>query len=129
LALLAGSTQPADAAAGMRFYYSTGGWFMGGVNVPVRRHRATTVKQEKSEPKKETGFGEMAKNPLQLVVSINAQKVNLFSNGVRVAQGSVSTGVPGQPTARGGFSVSAKDRYHHAAMHRAPPTPPLPRAT
>ena len=26
------------------------GWFMGGMNVPVRRHRATTVKREKSEP-------------------------------------------------------------------------------
>src|SRR6266567_7035048 len=90
LSLLAGSALPADAAAGMRFY-STGGWFMGGMNVPVRRHRATTVKREKSEPKKETGFGEMPKGPLQLVVSINTQKVTLFSNGVRIAQGSVST--------------------------------------
>ena len=43
LSLLAGSALPADAAAGMRFY-STGGWFMGGMNVPVRKHRATTVK-------------------------------------------------------------------------------------
>ena len=91
LLLLAGSALPADAAAGMRFY-STAGWFMGGMNVPVRKHRATTVKREKSEPNKETGFGEMPKGPLQLVVSINTQKVTLFSNGVRVAQGPVSTG-------------------------------------
>ena len=126
LALLAGSTQPADAAAGMRFY-STGGWFMGGVNVPVRRHRATTVK--KSEPKKETGFGEIPKGPLQLVVSINTQKVTLFSNGVRVAQGPVSTGVPGHPTPMGVFSVIEKDRYHHSNIYSGAPMPYMQRIT
>ena len=98
LALLAGSAPPSDAAAGMRFY-STDGWFMGGTNVPVRKH-ATTVKRQKSEPKKDTGFGETPKGPLQLVVSINAQKVTLFSNGVRVAQGPVSTGVRGHRSQR-----------------------------
>jgi hypothetical protein len=59
LALLAGSARPTDAAAGMRFY-STGGWFMGGMNVPVRKHRVTRVKRAKSEPNKETGFGSSA---------------------------------------------------------------------
>jgi len=128
LALLAGSVNPADAAAGIRFY-PTGGWFMGGVNVPVRRHRATTVKREKSEPKKEAGFGEMPKGPLQLVVSINTQKVTLFSNGVRVAQGPVSTGVPGHPTPMGVFSVIEKDRYHHSNIYGGAPTPYMQRIT
>jgi hypothetical protein len=128
LSLLAGSALPADAAAGVRFY-STGGWFMGGMNVPVRRHRATTVKREKSEPKKETGFGEMPKGPLQLVVSINTQKVTLFSNGVRVAQGPVSTGVPGHPTPMGVFSVIEKDRYHHSNIYSGAPMPYMQRIT
>jgi L,D-transpeptidase catalytic domain len=128
LSLLAGSALPADAAAGMRFY-STGGWFMGGMNVPVRRHRATTVKRGKSEPKKETGFGEMPKGPLQLVVSINTQKVTLFSNGVRVAQGPVSTGVPGHPTPMGVFSVIEKDRYHHSNIYSGAPMPYMQRIT
>jgi L,D-transpeptidase catalytic domain len=128
LALLAGSEQPADAAAGMRFY-STGGWFMGGMNVQVRKHRATTVKREKSEPKKEPGFGEIPKGPLQLVVSINTQKVTLFSNGVRVAQGSVSTGVPGHPTPMGVFSVIEKDRYHHSNIYSGAPMPYMQRIT
>ena len=122
LALLAGSAKPADAAAGIRFY-STGGWFMGGMNVPVRQHRATRVKREKSEPKKETGFGEIPKGPLQLVVSINTQKVTLFSNGVRVAQGQVSTGVRGHPTPMGVFSVIEKDRYHHSNIYSGAPMP------
>ena len=126
LLLLAGSAVPADAAAGMRFY-STGGWFMGGVNVPVRRHRATTVK--KSEPKKETRFGEMPRGPLQLVVSINTQKVTLFSNGVRIAQGPVSTGVPGHPTPMGVFSVIEKDRYHHSNIYSGAPMPYMQRIT
>jgi L,D-transpeptidase catalytic domain len=132
LALVVGSALPADAAAGMRFY-STGGWFMGGMNVPVRKHRATTVKREKSEPKnkteKKTGFGEMPKGPLQLVVSINTQKVTLFSNGVRVAQGPVSTGVRGHPTPMGVFSVIEKDRYHHSNIYSGAPMPYMQRIT
>jgi L,D-transpeptidase-like protein len=128
LALLAGFEQPADAAAGMRFY-STGGWFMGGMNVPVRKHRATTAKRQKSEPKKEIGFGEMPKGPLQLVVSINTQKVTLFSNGVRVAQGPVSTGVRGHPTPMGVFSVIEKDRYHHSNIYSGAPMPYMQRIT
>src|SRR5262245_37581265 len=117
LALLAGSAQPVDAAAGMRFY-STGGWFMGGMNIPVRKHRATRVKREKSEPKKEAGFGEIPKGPLQLVVSINTQKVTLFSNGVQVAQGPVSTGVAGDPTARGVLRVSEECGYRSDHIYR-----------
>ena len=128
LALLAGSAQPADAAAGIRFY-STGGWLMGGMNVPVRKHRATRAKREKSEPKKETGFGEIPKGPLQLVVSINTQKVTLFSNGVRVAQGPVSTGVRGHPTPMGVFSVIEKDRYHHSNIYSGAPMPYMQRIT
>src|SRR5215471_4954642 len=99
----------------------------GGVNVPVRRHRATTVK--KTEPKKETRFGEMPRGPLQLVVSINTQKVTLFSNGVRVSQGPVSTGVPGHPTPMGVFSVIEKDRYHHSNIYSGAPMPYMQRIT
>src|SRR5262245_39219196 len=110
-------------------FYSTGGWFTGGMNVPVRKHRATRVKREKSEPKKEAGFGEMPKGPLQLVVSISTQKVTLFSNGVRVAQGPVSTGVPGHPTPRGVFSVIEKDRYHHSNIYSGAPMPYMQRIT
>ena len=129
LSLLAGSAQPANAAAGMRFY-STGGWFMGGMNVPLCKHdRATTVKREKSESKKEAGFGEMPKGPLQLVVSINTQKVTLFSNGVRVAQGAISTGVRGHPTPMGVFSVIEKDRYHHSNIYSGAPMPYMQRIT
>src|SRR5262245_55018674 len=128
LALLAGSANPADAAAGLRFH-STGGWVMGGMDVPVRKHRAKTVKRQKSEPNKEIGFGEIPKGPLQMVVSIDNQKVTLFSNGVRVAQGPVSTGVPSHPTPMGVFSVIEKDRYHHSNIYSGAPMPYMQRIT
>jgi len=102
---------------------------MGGMNDPVRKHRATRAKREKSEPKKEIGFGEIPNGPLQLVVSINTQKVTLFSNGVQVAQGPVSTGVRGHPTPMGVFSVIEKDRYHHSNIYSGAPMPYMQRIT
>ena len=67
------------------------------------------------------GFGELPKGPLQIVVSIDHQRVTLFSNGVRVAQGPVSTGVPGHPTPMGVFSVIEKDRYHRSNLYDSAP--------
>ena len=131
LALLAGAAQPAAAQFGTGFY-SGGGWYGGrSYYAPARRHRssAAKLKGEKSDAKKETGFGEMPKGPLQLVVSIGTQKVTLFSNGVRVAQGPISTGVPGHPTPLGVFSVIEKDRYHHSNIYSGAPMPYMQRIT
>src|SRR5262245_52071010 len=92
-ALLTGSVGTADAQRG---YYGRG-WYSYPVDVPIRRARPAapaSAKKARAEPKKDPGFGDMPKGPLQLVVSIGTQKVTLFSNGVRVAQGPVSTGVP-----------------------------------
>ena len=72
---------------------------------------------------------DMPNGPLQLVVSIGTQKVTLFSNGVRVAQGPVSTGVPGHPTPLGVFSVIEKDRYHHSNIYSGAPMPYMQRIT
>jgi hypothetical protein len=94
LAFLFGLAKPADAA--------------------VFRARAAAVK--KPNPEKD-GFGEATKGVLQLVVSIGSQRVTLFSNGVRVAQGPVSTGTPGHPTPMGVFSIIQKDRYHHSNLY------------
>jgi hypothetical protein len=71
----------------------------------------------------------MPKGTLQIVVSINSQKVTLFSDGIRVAQGPVSTGVPGHPTPTGVFSVIEKDRYHHSNLYSNAPMPYMQRIT
>ena len=109
------------------------GWYGDGyapaAQMPSRKAWVAPSRRQKSEPKKESGFGEMPKGPLQLVVSIDTQTVTLFSNGVRVAQGPVSTGVPGRPTPMGVFSVIEKDRYHHSNLYSNAPMPYMQRIT
>jgi lipoprotein-anchoring transpeptidase ErfK/SrfK len=81
----------------------------------------------KPEPAKD--FGAIPKGPLQIVVSIAEQHVTLYSNGVRVAQGPVSTGVPGRPTPTGVFSIIQKDRFHHSNLYSNAPMPFMERIT
>jgi len=95
-AFMVGLVYPADAA------------------IRSRVRAADTAK--KPNPEKD-GFGEASKGVLQIVVSIGSQRVTLFSNGVRVAQGPVSTGTPGHPTPMGVFSIIQKDRYHHSNLY------------
>src|SRR5262249_15222125 len=90
---------------------------------------ASEPRREKAEPKKDPGFGDLPKGPLQIVVSISNQKVTLFSDGVQVAQGPVSTGVPGHPTPMGVFSIIEKDRYHHSNIYSGAPMPYMQRIT
>jgi hypothetical protein len=129
-ALLVGLGNSANAAPRGAFVspYGWYGYFSYPADVPSRRLRVTP-RRERAEPKKEVGFGEMPKGPLQIVVSIDHQKVTLFSNGVRVAQGPVSTGVPGHPTPMGVFSVIEKDRYHRSNLYSNAPMPFMQRIT
>jgi lipoprotein-anchoring transpeptidase ErfK/SrfK len=133
---LVGWAGSADAAArGMGAPYGWyDGWYAPQAAMPARKARVapktTNTKKEKAEPKKkDVGFGQMPKGPLQIVVSIGNQKVTLFSNGVRVAQGPVSTGVPGHPTPTGVFSIIEKDRYHHSNLYSNAPMPYMQRIT
>ena len=135
---VAGFASSADAATrGMGAPYGWyDGWYAPPAAMPARKVRVapkttnTTTKKEKAEPrKKDPGFGQMPKGPLQIVVSIGNQKVTLFSNGVRVAQGPVSTGVPGHPTPTGVFSIIEKDRYHHSNLYSNAPMPYMQRIT
>ena len=71
----------------------------------------------------------MPKGPLQIVGSIAHQHVTLYSNGTRVAQTPVSTGMPGKPTPTGVFSIIQKDRYHHSNLYSNAPMPYMERIT
>ena len=129
--LVAGHAEDA-AARGMGFGMPYGwydGWYGPPAVIPSRKPKVAPVRREKAEPKKETGFGDMPKGPLQIVVSIDNQTVTLFSNGVRVAQGPVSTGVPGHPTPMGVFSIIEKDRYHRSNLYSNAPMPYMQRIT
>ena len=79
----------------------------------------------KPEPAKDA----MPKGPLQIVVSIANQHATLYSNGTRVTQSPVSTGVPGRPTPTGVFSIIQKDRFHHSNLYSNAPMPYMERIT
>ena len=130
-ALLVGLGVSAEAAPRGGFFspYGWYGYYSYPAQVPSRRLRAAPARRERAEPNKEVGFGEMPKGPLQIVVSIDHQRVTLFSNGVRVAQGPVSTGVPGHPTPMGVFSIIEKDRYHRSNLYSNAPMPFMQRIT
>src|SRR5215467_4862069 len=129
---LAAWSSSADARGMGAPYGWYDGWYAPPAAMPARKARVvpTATKKDKAEPKKkDAGFGQMPKGPLQIVVSIGTQKVTLFSNGVRVAQGPVSTGVPGRPTPTGVFSIIEKDRYHHSNLYSNAPMPYMQRIT
>jgi hypothetical protein len=94
---------------------------------PIPRPGSKTDLKPKPEPLKD--FGAMPKGPLQIVVSISGQSVTLYSNGLRVAQGPVSTGVPGRTTPTGVFSIIQKDRFHHSNLYSNAPMPYMERIT
>jgi L,D-transpeptidase catalytic domain len=136
--LLTGLGSPAGAAP--RGYFNPYGWYgyysypgyapsRRARTAPSRPERAEPSRPERGEPSKAAGFGEMPKGPLQIVVAIDSQRVTLFSNGVPVAHGPVSTGVPDHPTPMGVFSIIEKDRYHHSNIYSNAPMPYMQRIT
>jgi lipoprotein-anchoring transpeptidase ErfK/SrfK len=137
-AVLASLQVPAEAAMPFYYPYQGGGLtydpYANPIDRPVIRPNPVRPKPKsdvKSGPKGEPAkdFGAMPKGPLQIVVSIAEQHVTLYSNGVRVAQGPVSTGVPGRPTPTGVFSIIQKDRFHHSNLYSNAPMPYMERIT
>ena len=74
-------------------------------------------------------FTEIPKGPLQIFISIDQQKLHLYSDGVQVAQTSVATGVPSLPTPLGVFSVIQKQVFHRSNIYSNAPMPFMQRIT
>jgi lipoprotein-anchoring transpeptidase ErfK/SrfK len=62
-----------------------------------------------------------AKGLLSVIISIDKQRLTLYSDGQPIAHSRVSTGVPGHPTPTGVFSVIQKDRWHHSNIYSNAP--------
>jgi len=74
-------------------------------------------------------FGNIPKGPLQIFISINQQKLHVYSDGVHVADSSIATGVPSLPTPLGAFSVIQKQVFHRSNIYSNAPMPYMQRIT
>jgi lipoprotein-anchoring transpeptidase ErfK/SrfK len=74
-------------------------------------------------------FGDIPSGPFQIIISIDQQKLHLYSDGALVTNTLVATGVPAHPTPMGVFSVIGKERYHESNIYSGAPMPFMQRIT
>ena len=89
--------------------------------------RQRAPKSHKSEPKAKSQ--EVAKGPLQIIISIADQRMSVYDDGTLIARSSVSTGVQGHPTPIGIFSIIGKELWHRSNIYSAAPMPYMQRIT
>ena len=117
---LTATASPAAAA------YWYGGWYGG----PHRHSSAHKSHEPKATDRvSKEPFGDIPKGPLQIFISINQQKLHLYSDGVHVADTSIATGVPSLPTPLGVFSVIQKQVFHRSNIYSNAPMPYMQRIT
>jgi hypothetical protein len=113
----------------------TGSIYALGVVVAVTLASPASAKvRHKPEPKEtehvsKEPFGTLPKGPLQIVISINQQKLHLYADGKEVADTLIATGVPALPTPTGVFSVIGKERFHRSNIYSGAPMPFMQRIT
>jgi L,D-transpeptidase catalytic domain len=122
--VLTSIASPAGAATYYWAWPESGDYY-----APRPRHKVTH--REKAAPVEvdKKPFGEVPKGPLQIIISINQQKLHLYSDGVHVADSSVATGVPRLPTPQGVFSVIQKQVFHRSNIYSNAPMPYMQRIT
>jgi hypothetical protein len=118
IAVIALTAAPTPAAA--EIWY--GGWYT--PRHAHKSHKPKAVDHASKEPS-----SEIPKGPLQIFVSINQQKLHLYSDGVHVADTSIATGVPSLPTPLGVFSVIQKQVFHRSNIYSNAPMPYMQRIT
>ncbi len=117
------SMMNAAPAAAASWY---GGWY-GGWHKPKSAHKSHEPKAADRSDKEP--FGQIPKGPLQIFISINQQKLHVYSDGVHVADTSIATGVPSLPTPLGVFSVIQKQVFHRSNIYSNAPMPYMQRIT
>ncbi len=87
------------------------------------------LKHEETEHVSKQPFGNIPKGPLQIIISIDQQKLHLYSDGTQVADTLVATGKPDHPTPTGVFSLIQKSRQHRSNIYSGAPMPYMQRIT
>ena len=96
-------------------------------NTRNRSRRLKPNEVAKGEPKAKSQ--EVAKGPLQIIISIADQRISVYDDGTLIARSSVSTGVQGHPTPVGVFSIIGKELWHRSNIYSAAPMPYMQRIT
>jgi peptidoglycan hydrolase-like protein with peptidoglycan-binding domain len=85
---------------------------------------------KKQKPPADTGITDSGSGePLFLVVSTGAQKVDVYRGTTLVTTSQVSTGMAAHPTFLGAFSIIEKQRWHHSNIYSGAPMPWMNRIT
>jgi lipoprotein-anchoring transpeptidase ErfK/SrfK len=99
-------------------------WYQARPKPKPRPRPAAPAEQVSKEP-----FGQIPKGPLQIIISIDQQKLHLYSDGTEVAETLIATGVPAHPTPVGVFTIIEKDLLHHSNIYSGAPMPFMQRIT
>jgi lipoprotein-anchoring transpeptidase ErfK/SrfK len=112
-ALLAGLTSANALPLNVQAQYEAG-------RPVVKANRLAVASREKSPAKAKASTDDVAakaKGLLSVIISIDKQRLTLYSDGQPIAYSRVSTGVPGHPTPTGVFSIIQKDRWHRSNIY------------
>jgi L,D-transpeptidase catalytic domain len=99
-----------------------------GVSPAAARTKVKALHKEADRATDEP-FGSAPKGPVQIFVSIDQQKLHVYSDGTHVVDTSVATGVASLPTPRGVFSVIQKQVFHRSNLYGDAPMPFMQRIT
>jgi hypothetical protein len=67
--------------------------------------------------------------PIEIVISLSAQRAYVYRDGVPIAVSTVSTGMEGRETPTGDFTILEKQRYHRSSRYNDAPMPYMQRLT
>jgi len=124
LALCMALTTALGSAPASAQYY---GFSYGYLHRP--KHRAVKHPTKEIAKVDRDSLGDTPKGPLQIFISIDQQKLHLYSDGMHVADTSIATGVPSLPTPLGVFSVIQKQVFHRSNLYSNAPMPFMQRIT
>ena len=126
LGVLAGYTLPVETANAQFFFFGSHhrSW-PSDYTRPRHKHQYKT----KSNSVNEAQPKDAPEGPLQIIISIQEQRISVYDNGLLIAHSSVSTGTQNHPTPLGVFSVISKKRWHRSNIYSAAPMPFMQRIT
>src|SRR5262249_32053263 len=117
LGVLAGYTLPVETAnAQFLFFGSHHRSWPSDYTRPRHKHQY----KSKSHSVNEAQPKDAPEGPLQIIISIQEQKISVYDNGLLIAHSSVSTGTRNHPTPLGVFSVISK-KHGIAQTFTVPP--------